>query len=524
MKKEDKGFYASRRELLKAAGGCSMMSGVSMLSTYLSLQATNAVAADYNPTDYKAIVCLFLTGGNDSYNMLTPYDGEGSGDVLNTPSVSGDYGGYYSIRGGVDDGTINAGGLALSKAQLTQLADPVTGRSHGLHPSMSHEAGVDPTDPSYNPSDHGVARLYNDNKLNFVCNIGSLLERTDMASYDARTNLPLGLFSHADLVRHWQTGVPDSRTQLTGWGGRLADCMQQANTNPVISSNISINGVNVFQTGGTVIPYSIGTSGATVVTNYHTDYATVNRNHQDRIFSHMVESSLGRQYPGNLMSEALASQSMNSIQAAVDFNAAADAVNITTEFQNELLSNRMKMLAKVIGASSTLGHRRQIFFVTEGGWDNHNNLMTQQPLNLADVSAAMKSFYDATVELGMENNVVTFTASDFARTLTSNGQGSDHGWGGNQMVMGGAVDGGSMKGFSTTPSGPYPIFDPSQGGLSPLDTGRGRLIPTTSVDELAADLAMWFGVSNNEDLELILPNIRRFYSSSETESPLGLFT
>lgn len=530
MNKTDRGCFANRRQLLKAAGGCSMMSGVSMMSTYLTLQATKAAASDVNPTDYKALVCLFLLGGNDSYNMLTPFDGSADGDVTGTeeantpppPNVAGEYGGYYMIRGGYNDGTINPGGLALSKANLTQISDPDSGRNFGLHPSMSAEQGVDPAAAGYDPGQHGVAKLYNDGNLSFVCNVGSLLERTDMSAYNARTNLPLGLYSHADLTRHWQTGVPDTRSQLTGWGGRVADILTQSNANPTVSSNISIGGVNVFQTGGNVIPYTIGTGGATVVSNYYTDYATNNRrNYQDRIFSHMVDHTVNQSYSNNLMAQALAGQNKNSIDAAIGFNAATNAVSLTTDFSTDSLSNKFKKIAQVVGAASTLGQKRQIFFITDGGWDNHNNVMAAQPTNLAEVSRAMKSFYDATVELGVQDQVTTFSASEFARTLTTNGQGSDHGWGGNQMVMGGAVDGGKMKGFVPSgQNGAYVNFE----DLSTINVGRGRLIPTTAVDEMAADLAMWFGISNGPDLELVLPTIRRFFTTGGASGPLGLFT
>ncbi len=503
-------FFSSRREMLKAAAGCSLMTNTSLLSTFLTLQATKAVASSNTINDYKAIVCLFLFGGNDSYNMMTPYDGSGSGDASdpNNPNISGEYGDYYRVRGGYDDGILNPGGLALERSTLTPIADPVSGRNFGLHPGMSADA-----DPNANPDPalRGVAGLYNDGKLGFVANVGSLIERTTKTTYQQRVNLPLGLFSHADLQRHWMSGVPQSRNQLTGWGGRIADCLQSTNSEPTVSMNISIGGVNLFQAGANVTPYAIGSNGATVVSNYFPDYDATG-NYQNKIFSRATDNVLGQTY-NDLLEASFAATHRNSIDAAIAFNDGISGVNINTTFADEGLSNRFKTIAKVIGAAGgptpTLAQKRQVFFISEGGWDNHGDVLPAQQNKLPVVSRALTSFYAAMEELGLQDSVVTFTASDFARTLGSNGQGSDHAWGGNQIVMGGQVAGGKVF-------GEYPL---SLAAGNDLDLGRGRLIPKISVDEFAADLALWFGLSNS-DLDLVLPNIRTFYDG--TGSPLGI--
>ncbi|WP_253156701.1 DUF1501 domain-containing protein [Stieleria tagensis] len=487
----------SRRALLKAAGSCGMMTNTSLMATLLNLQATKSMmAAETNPTGYKAIVCLFLSGGNDSYNMLIPNEGD---------ATSGEYGHYHTIRGGFDDGVNNDGGLAIQQSALLPIAGPDS-RNFGLHPGLAAQEGAD---PMADPSTTGIAGLYNDGKLGFVANIGSLVERTTRETYNARTGLPIGLFSHADLQRHWQTGFPQSRSQITGWGGRMADLLLSTNQNPSVSMNISLGGMNLFQTGSDVVPYAIGSGGATVVQGYSADLSTSSR--QDRMYTRAMDNILDQTY-SDLLAKSFAESTRNSTDAALSFNDATETIALTTAFADESPSRHLEMIAKVIGARTQLNQTRQIFFVNLGGWDNHTDLLTAHETNLPRVSRALKSFYDATVELGVENDVTLFTASDFARTLGSNGQGSDHAWGGNQIVMGGAVSGGQI----------YGDFPAELTAANPLNLGRGRLIPTTSVDELAAELSLWFGVGNNQDLETILPNIRNFYATGATGSPLGI--
>ncbi|MEO1617654.1 MAG: DUF1501 domain-containing protein [Planctomycetota bacterium] len=498
--------FNSRRALLKAAGGCGLMTNTSLMATLLNLQATKAMmAAETNPTGYKAIVCLFLTGGNDSYNMLAPYDGNES---------SGEYGDYFLARGGVDDGTpATDGGLALDRSTMIPIAGPDS-RTFGLHPGMGAEEFASDVTPPTDPAQRGVAKLYNDRKLAFVCNVGSLIRPVTRTEYNNRVSRPVGLFSHADLQRHWQTGFPQSRSKITGWGGRMADLLSDTNSNNAVSMNISVSGMNLFQTGEATVPYAIGSGGATLVQGYSSDLSTGNR--QDRMFTRGFDNILDQTY-GNLLSKTFAETNRNSTDAALGFNSATGEISLDTPFANESPSNQLEMVARVIGARETLGQTRQIFFVTNGGWDNHTNLINAHNNNLPEVSRAIKSFYDATVELGVQDDVVLFTASDFARTLGTNGQGSDHAWGGNQIVAGGSVDGGKFFGDY-----PTSLLNPTDSYVGNLNLGRGRMIPTLSVDEMAADIAMWYGIANNTDLETVIPNIREFHAASSV-APLGLF-
>jgi len=470
-----------RREMLKAAGGCAALTNTSLLSTLFSLSATNAaVAQTAGLTGYKAMVCLFLFGGNDSYNLLTPL-------------TSGEREDYLSARGGVYQP--GNGALGLPTTGLHSITDPTSGRTFGIHPSMPE-----------------MKTLYDQGKVGFLANVGSLVEPTTKAQYQSQSNLPLGLFSHADLQRHWMTSVPQTRSQVTGWAGRMADMVTGAtNSNPNISMNMSLNNVNMLQTGGSVVPYVITDSGAQEVGWYGPTWT------QAKIFTTLTDDVLARTY-GNLVERTFANANRNALDAAIEFNQATSAVtSVDSHFPDDnnasALQKQLRMVAKSIGAQATLGQNRQIFFVSHGGYDNHDELINNQSDNLGTVSQALKSFQDAIDSLGMTNNVVTFTASDFARTLNSNGQGSDHAWGGNQIVMGGDVVGGNVHGAYPTSLAPG----------NDLDVGRGRLIPTTSVDEMAAELAMWYGVANDNNMEMILPNVRNFLNAGTTY-PLGFMS
>ena len=473
------GHGPTRRHWLKMAGGCAALTNTSLLSTLFNLSATNSLMAQQSEvTDYKALVCLFMFGGNDSFNMLAPLD----------PAERAD---YVTARGGVAGVDPGALGLPEEPLQQNAIVDSVSGRRFGVHPAMPE-----------------VKQLYDDGRLSFVCNIGSLVQPTSMQDYQQRSGLPVGLFSHSDLQQHWMTSVPQSRSHVTGWAGRMADMINdRSNAGAQISMNISLDGVNMLQTGGSVVPYVVTTSGASEVNWYGKTWT------QADIFTTLTNDYTSRSYR-DLVEKTFAQANQNAIEGAVAFNDATEAISLTTTFPSTNLGQRFEMVAKTIAARGTIGHGRQVFFVSIGGWDNHDELINNHQQNLSQVGPALKAFYDATVELGVENEVLTFSASDFARTLNSNGRGSDHAWGGNQIVMGGAVRGGRLH-------GDYPM---SLAPRNPLDLGRGRLLPTTSVDEMAAELAIWYGIENDHQLESMLPNIRNFFSSGSGSHPIGFVT
>ena len=490
----------TRREFAKLTGsGCAALTQTSMLATMLGLRMTNSVvAATGDTSDYKALVCLFKFGGADTYNEVLPY--EQSTDTAG--NLIGEYQDYAAARTN----------LSIPREDLHPITDDSglggSGRQFGLHPGSPE-----------------LKQLYDAGKLAICANVGSLLERTNKASYQARQNLPLGLFSHADHQKHWQTSMPQSRNQVTGWGGKMADVLlDTVNESSKISMNIALRQVNLFETGRQVVPYVVGerttndqgepTGGATLLAGNNTNNA------ENRILNRVTGGNgtgfLDLTYR-DLFEKTHAEMRLAAIQAASDFNTATNAGNaqISTAFPDTSLGRQLRMVADTIASRDheAFGHGRQIFFVTIGGYDNHSGLIVNHGNLVPVVSQAMKAFNDAMVEIGCDDNVTLFTASDFARTLGTNGKGSDHGWGGNHMIMGGAVKGGRFYGGPDGPAYPETLRNGSD-----LDIGRGRQIPTLSVDEYNAELALWFGVPQSE-LATVLPNIGRFYGGAG--APVG---
>lgn len=458
----------SRRQFLGEAS-CASVGSASLFSTLLNLKMANAAALFDPNDDYKALVCLFLAGGNDSFNMLVP-------------AGNAEYAEYQQTRSD----------LALPQGSLLPLngAD-AQGRVFGVHPSMPE-----------------VQQLFNSNRLAFVSNVGTLVEPTTKATYvSGEAQLPLGLFSHIDQIAHWQTSVPDTRTSL-GWGGRTADLLKSLNDNQNISMNISLSGTNTFQAGTTLVDYAITSSGTGSIGYEGFDNP---EGALHLLKKAAIESMLDLQYQ-NLFEQTFINTTRTSIDNHLQFSSAIASIPaFSTQFSTNEISQAFQMVAKTIAARQLLGFKRQTFFILFGGWDHHDEVLNNQMAMLTVVSKALSEFDAVLDELQIANKVTTFTASDFGRTLTSNGQGSDHAWGGNHLVMGGAVNGGQIY-------GDYPPLYID----NPLDVGEGRgsLIPTISCDEYFAELALWFGVDSSE-LMTVFPNIGRFYDSSTMEPPVG---
>jgi uncharacterized protein (DUF1501 family) len=426
-------------------------------------------AAAQSAPGYRALVCVLLAGGNDSYNMLVPTDNDQFAE-------------YNSIRAD----------LALPQNELLPLPGTTgNGRSYGLHPGMPE-----------------LQLLFANGDAAMIANVGTLLEAYDAQAVENGTaRLPLGLFSHSDQINQWQTAVPDGRV-AQGWGGRIADLMQDVNPQNGVSMNISLSGSNVFQSGNQVGEYSIEATGngAPGLNAYDdgTEFGAFKKRMVDDLLAVQQQHILRREYSRRLRS-AIDAQ-------AVFVEAMGTTPTLNTAFSPGYFSQSMRQIARVIGARDALGATRQTFFVNVGGWDHHDDVLNNQANMLPSVSKGLQEFRDALVELGVFDEVTTFTTSDFGRTLTSNGKGSDHGWGGHHIVMGGSVNGASIY-------GDYPILSAS----SPLDTGRGVYAPTTSVDEYFAELARWFGVPASE-LDQVLPNVRNFYSPESNQAPLGFLS
>lgn len=453
----------TRREFVGSLP-CLALGTSTLFSSLINLKAMNSLMGTTTVgDDYKAIVCLMMSGGNDSYNMVIP-------------TSTNEYSEYATVRSN----------LAISRNEILGI-NPTNGdgRTFGLHPSMTN-----------------LRQLFDNGNLAIVNNVGTLVEPSTKPQIEGnQVQVPLGLFSHSDQLMHWQTGMAGERI-AEGWGGRMADILSAMNTNTGVSMNISLAGNNVFQRGETITEYAINSDGGVAIVGWDTPLPLFQQIQKD------VTDMMGQQYE-DIFQKSYVNTLRRSVESNVVFNSAVQNVELATQFSQTNLSMNMNMIARAISSRDPLGAKRQIFFVDIGGFDNHDELINNHAALMTQVDLALSEFYAATVELGVQDCVTTFTVSDFARTLTSNGNGTDHAWGGNALVMGGAVKGQRMY-------GDYPIL--SLG--TDLELGRGRLLPTTSADEYFAEIALWFGISPN-DLSLILPNIGNFYSASSGEAPLG---
>lgn len=471
----------SRRQFLRQAGYGSLTS-IPVLNTLVNLGAAGRLAAATAPAngEYRALVCVFLAGGNDSFNMLVPREASA-------------YATYQSSRSN----------LALTPTQLIDIS-PIGLPDFAVHGGMPE-----------------IASLFQSGKAAFVTNVGTLIEPVENRSQVATNakRLPLGLYSHSDQIEQWQTSIPHSRSGI-GWAGRMADLLSDLNTEPVVPMNLSLDGSNVWQTGNQVAEYAIvpgnnlELGGAVGLAGYEREATKFNE--AINATSAAVDSQLGLTYT-NLLARTFQNRKKQALDAYNLFHTATSApLPGGATFPNTPLGYRLRTVAQAIQGRAGIGAVRQTFFVQLGGWDHHSGVLDGQAAMLPQVSAAIGAFYNALTLMGVENQVTTFTASDFGRTLTSNGQGSDHAWGGNQIVVGGSVLGQRIHGQF-----PDLTVNPDSGPeVNPLDTGRGRFIPTTSCDEFFAEMALWLGVASS-DLPVILPNIGEFYDVNGGTAPVG---
>jgi len=437
-----------RREFLRRAGALGIAGTAAPWA--LNLAALGEAAAATAPGDYKALVCVFLYGGNDHGNTLVPYD-------------QASYNAYASIRQT----------LATPRDQLasTVLGLDVGGRQMALAPQLGKLKG-----------------LWDSGKLGIQLNVGTLIQPTTLAQYNARSvPLPPKLFSHNDQQSVWQSSSPEGAT--SGWGGRMGDLFLGGNGTATFTC-INAAGNAVFMAGKQAVQYQVSTNGAVpinaILKPLYGSQACADALRSlitaDR--THWMEAELNKVVARSISAQGVVSAGLAGVPA------------LQTPFDTaSSLSNQLLMVAKLIAARQALGATRQVFFVSLGGFDVHDFLLDEHPGLLTAVNDALASFYAATVELGVANQVTTFTASDFGRSLTSNGDGSDHGWGSHHFILGGAVQGGKYWGTL-----------PSVSINGPDDVGQGRLLPTTAVDQLGATLATWMGIAA-ADLPRVLPQI-----------------
>lgn len=453
----------TRRRFLGQAT-CAGFSLTGLLSTVGTLRLLSAsLSAQGLPPggDFKALICLFLYGGNDGNNLIIPTDTAG-------------YNAYVRDRGI----------LALPRAGLNSLVLPGgDGRQFAMHPSMPRLAG-----------------LFNGGQAAMVCNVGTLVAPITKAEYvNGGAAIPPYLFSHSDQQVQWQTSVPDSPRKV-GWGGRLADLLQSLNSGSQVSMNISLAGSNYFQVGEQVFQYHVSNEGSIGLTQYDAQWSPVQEQYAAvrNVIGHSYGHVFEQEY-ANVFGRAVANDTLlKSVLATVPDYANYFTASTTNGELNDI-AGQLRMILRLISARSALGMRRQIYFAALGGFDTHDNQIAGQGALLGVLDNAVADFQSATAALGFANDVTLFTASDFNRTYNSNGKGSDHAWGNHHFVVGGAVRGGRLYGS-------MPVLEAS----GPSDTGdRGSWIPTISTDEYSATLAKWFGVAPAQ-MNLVLPNIGRF--------------
>ncbi len=443
---------ASRRAFLQRASALSIVGSATPWALSLSAMAEAAAAT---ASDYKALVCVFLYGGNDYANTVVPYD-------------LASYNAQYAVRGNlrIDRDT-------LTPNLLTPTVPLADGRQYALAP------GLDPLVP-----------LFNAGQMAVLLNVGTLVQPTSLAQYQARSvPLPPKLFSHNDQQSYWQASSPEGAT--SGWGGRMGDLFAASNANATFTS-IGVSGNAVYLAGKSAVEYQITTQGAVPVNGIRAP-----------LFGSPAASSVLQALLSTPRSHHIENEYVRVCKRSLDANAqlgsALSGVSLSTAFPTgNSLADQLKMVARLIAARGALGARRQVFFVSIGGFDTHDSLLKVHPGLMASVGNAMAAFYQATVELGVASQVTAFTASDFGRTLVSNNDGSDHGWGSMHFALGGAVKGAAYYGRA-------PVI--ANGG--PDDVGQGRLLPGLSVDQYGGTLGSWFGVSATDQAS-VLPNLGNY--------------
>ncbi|MDA1275939.1 MAG: DUF1501 domain-containing protein [Verrucomicrobia bacterium] len=438
-------YSITRRHFLESLGATALLSRFGRM---------NALA-QARQTDYKALVCVFLAGGNDGHNTVVPL-------------IQSDFNAYKTARGSI--------ALPDNNGALLPVVAP-DGTPFGLNPGL---AAVHP--------------LWAQGRLAVLANAGMLVQPVTRPEYLANAvPLPTNLFSHSDQIQQMQSGIPSS-SGGTGWGGRAADALQSLNGSSTFPATVSISGPSLFCTGNVV-------QSASLLPGFNLDVAGMSLWPQTAAAARRT----GLQQVLHLDSGLALVQAANKVRKdALDLNAllTGTTATINTVFPGTSLGNQLQQVAKVIKLHPTTGMSRQVFLCSLGGFDTHGSQSWQHWSLLKNVSDALAAFYNATEEIGVADRVTSFTLSDFGRSLQPSGSGSDHGWGNHHLIMGGAVQGGAM----------YGTF-PSMALGGPDDSGtRGALIPTTATEQFGATLAKWMGVSDDQ-LPAVFPNIQNFGTS-----------
>ena len=461
-------MQANRREFMRKALG-----GAALCSSWGSLQLMSAAANAQSRgfPDYKALVCVFLHGGNDSFNTIVPHNTA----LYNT---------YRNTRPAMALAQADIAANALTPLAISPGLPgglPSDGGSYGLHPAMPE-----------------LRQLFNTERAAIIANVGTLLVPITQQQYLAGTRpVPPQLFSHDDQANFWQTSRPDN-ANADGWGGRMADLMHSTNPNQQLPMAISLSSQSLFQRGSVVDQYVMGADGAERI-GYLGDY-------QNELGTQTFNALIADGTQSHMFERAYARATRRSIQTYQMLGTALASPPVwSTPFPSSSIGKQLQQVANIISArgSTSLNMKRQVFFVSLGGFDTHDDQLEVHTTILGALSQALNAFYAATVQMGVANSVTSFTASDFGRTLSTNGDGTDHGWGGHHFVLGGAVRG--RRFYGQMPS-------LLQNG-NPNDAGYGQIIPTTGVDPYSATLASWFGLSQTGIAD-IFPSLGEYPSAN----------
>lgn len=497
----NRSFDRNRRRILQTLGSGFAAASAAQVFPQLSL-LRSAMAAPSG--DYRALVCVYLAGANDSFNFIVPRDSEASGSW---------YDAYRSARGGVFSDT-NTTGLALGFNDLLPISPSNQSSGFGLHPACT-DFTLD--NGSTSQTHAGLQSLFNSGKAAFLANVGPLVQPITLDEYNAGAPRPAHLFSHNDQALLWELGMTDTNSPLAsyGWGGRVAASGGFGSLANGLSSNVSIAGASRFLVGDGVFPYQMGTQGVDLLDQYQTtgasnsNYPAARRAVLDSLLNAAQNDPFAREY---------ATITRRSLSVGEQLYGALESADgtLSTLFPSTSIGSQLAMVARMIKLSrNSLGAQRQVYYVRFGSFDLHDGMFVAgQPVAtsghgalLTELNQALGAFWAALGEAGAQDDVTTFTMSDFGRTLSSNGNGSDHAWGGHQIVMGGRVDGNKLYGR-------MPLMQLNANNNSEQDwsLSRGQYIPTTSVDQIAATLAQWMGVTDNTALDAIFPNLANFSS------------
>ncbi len=456
----------NRRKFLTSSGALTAGALASNLGTW-GVESAQAQAA----SGYKAMVCVFLFGGNDSNNMIIPYT---------------DYAEYGSVR-------TPASNVGLSQAQLLQFNAPSHGKAFGFHPNMAP-----------------LAPLYAAGKLAVIANAGTLIAPLTKAQYQSGVNRPPSLFSHSDQ-QDQMSGLQRNAPVRTGWGGRMSDRLLTTNAGARIPPSVSVSGNQLFTIGNATAPLVIPQTGGVNLSGQGSDSVSAAR------FSALVQllksadsSSTVVSGAAGVMDKSLtANATVNPILTASLPPVVQTAFTVNGNLLTTSIARQLQQVARLIEGRGSTQAKRQFFFVSMGGYDTHSNTINNQNNLFNQLFPAMRAFYDYTAAAGLSNDVVQFTMSDFNRTFNSNADnGVDHAWGGHQVVLGGSVKGADM----------YGTFPPLVRS-GPDDSGKnGSWIPTTSVDQVGSTLGKWFGMPQS-DIDQVFPNLANF-----TTKDLGFMT